>query len=202
LSRHLESLVKELPLGEAHPPLVRLSITVSIEEVKETDISLLTDLLEVGADNILVTTVCRLGAETTKSKGAITGNGKVLDGIRVKNLISLTLGLVSALHEACVDVEGDVDEQTIGVTAHIESAEHDVGLEEVKSLIDDILRVHGGVRSGALELCCVTDGQDRDVADVPPVAVLHRLTTIGFFVKAGMVSSRWHCYSVVSSNSQ
>jgi len=169
---------------------------VSIEEVKETDISLLTDLLEVGAHGVLIATVGCLGAETTESKGAVAGDGKVLNCIGVENLFGLTLGLVGALDKAGVDVECDIHKQTVCITAHVESAEHDVGLEEVKSLIDDILLVASHVRSRALELSGVADGQQRDVADVPPVGVLHGLTALRLLVKASVISSRRHCYSV------
>jgi len=193
----LEALVQELPLGEAHPPLVRLSITMSIEEIEETHVSLLTDLLEVCTEGVLITTVGSLRAETTKGEGAVAGHGKVLDGISIENLLSLTLRLVSALHKAGVDVEGDVDEQTICIATHIESAEHDVSLEIAKSLIDDILRVHRSVRGRTLELSGVTDGKQGDVADVPPVIILDRLTTLRLLVKFGVICSRRHCYSVL-----
>jgi len=196
----LEALVEELPLGEAHPPLVGLSVTMGVEDIKETNISLLTDLLEVSAKGVLIAAVSGLGAETTKGKGAVARDSKVLDGVRVEDLVSLTLGLVSALHKASVDVEGDVDEQTIGIATHIECAEHDVGLEVVECLVNDILLVRGGVRSRALELGCVTDGQEGDVADVPPVAIRDGLSTLRLFVKASMISSRRHFYTAVSSD--
>jgi len=195
--RRLEALVEELPLGEAHPPLVGLPVAVSVEEVKEAHVGLLTDLLEVGAEGVLITTVGSLGAETTESEGAVAGDGEVLDCIGIENLLGLTLGLVSALHKAGVDVEGDVDEQTICVAAHVESAEHDVGLEVVESLIDDILRVHRGVRGRTLVLSGVTDGQQGDVADVPPVGILNGLATLRRLVKAGVICSRRHCYTLL-----
>jgi len=194
----LKALVQELPLGEAHPPLVGLSITMSINDIKETNISLLTDLLEVGADDILITTVGGLGAETTEGEGLVTGDSKVLDGIRVEDLISLTLGFVSDLDEAGIDIEGDVDEQTIGITTHIESAEHDVGLEITKCLVDDIFLTSGGFRSRALSLCVdVTDRKKRNVADVSPVLVLNGLAALRSFVKLGVISSRRHCFLCV-----
>jgi len=190
----LKGLVKELTLGEAHPPLVGLSITIGIENIKETNISLLTDLLEVSTDDFLITTVGGLGAETTKGESAVTGDGEVLDGISVEDLVSLTLRLVSALDKASVDVEGDVDEQTISIAAHIKGTEHDVGLEIAKCLVDDILLTSGGLRGGTLGLRVdVTDWQERNVADVPSIGVLHRLATLRGFVKASVISSRWHC---------
>jgi len=195
----LEGLVQELPLGEAHPPLVGLSVAVSVEKVEEAHVGLLTDLSEVGAELLLITTVGGLGAETTKSEGAVAGDGKVLDGISIENLLSLTLGLVCALHEASIDVKGDVDEETIGIATHLEGAEHDICLEEVKSLIDDIILVHGGLGGRSLELCCVADGEDGNVADVPPVAVHDGLAALRSLVKASVISSRWHCVSTNDS---
>jgi len=189
----LDGLVEELPLGEAHPPLVRLLVTMSVEELEETHVSLLTNLSEVGAHLLLITAVGSLGAETTKSESAVAGDSKVLDGIRIEDLLCLTLGLLCALHKASIDEESDVHEQTIGVATHIEGAEHDVGLEVVKSLVDDIVLVRGGLRSRALELGRVTNRKKRNIADVPPVGVLHGLAALRCLVKAGVICSRRHC---------
>jgi len=189
----LEGLVEELPLGEAHPPLVGLSVAMGVDDLQETGVGLLTDLSEVGAQLVLITAVGSLGAETTEGEGAVAGDGEVLDGISVEDLLSLTLRLLGDLHEASVDEEGDVDEQTIRIAAHIEGAEHDVRLEVAESLIDDILSGALDFGGGALELCGVADRQQGNVADVAPVGVLDGLTALRLLVKAGVVRSRRHC---------
>ena len=76
--------------------------------------------------------------ETTQSKVAVPRNGEVGDGNLVQKVDSVSLGFVGNLGQTEVDVEGQVEEDTVSGALDVVVSEHDVGLEEVNGLVNDI----------------------------------------------------------------
>jgi len=88
---------------------------------------------------------------------------------------------VDDLVEAGADVEGDVDEETVGEPAHLVVAEEDVRLEETDGLVDDVL-ARGKNGCIALELATAAQGKDGDVADVAALGIRDRLALLAGLV--------------------
>jgi len=192
INRDLEGLVEELALLEAHPPLVGLCVAGAVDDVEETDISLLTDLLDVRAEEVGLTLVGRGGAETAEAEGAVAGHCEGLDGKGIEDLVSLALGLVGDLVEAGADVERDIDEETICIAAHLVVAEEDVRLEETDRLVDDVLAVasHRGCRS--LELGRAANRKNRNLAHVATLGIGNGLALGARLIERRVIST--HCH--------
>lgn len=165
---------------------------VSVDDIKESGVSLLANLGEVGPEGLSLASVSRGGHEPAEAEGLVAGDREGLDGVRVEDLLGLTLGLVGDLVEAGGDVEGDVDEESVGVAKDLKVAEEDVGLEETEGLVDDVLLVAGALRGRTLE-GGGAEGEEGEVGNVLSVSEGDGLTLVLLLVELTVVCSRTHC---------
>ena len=82
--------------------------------------------------------VSRVRHKTTQSKVTIPRDRKVRNSQLIQHIHSISLRLVGNLSQTEVNVESQVEEDTVSGALDVVVTEHDVGLEEVDGFVDDI----------------------------------------------------------------
>jgi len=173
----VEGLVQELSLDPANPPLRGLSRAFVVNSLEESQSELVTELSEVLAAKLRLGSVLRVLDVTTKREVLVAGNGEVLDGELIENLVAFILRLTDKSREGLVSVQSQVDEESVSASHGLEVTEEHVGSEVVQGLIDDVLRLRVGL-GGSRALNLSLDGQNAQAANRASLDVVV-LRTVG-----------------------